>query len=168
MRVYASGLAIALGAAVFVYPLLSFDATGAVPAIGAVGLASLGAALLWKRARALAILAVILLTLHYAVAMHAAHVGLDVYSVLVAVGLFVLLESTDLSISLADVAPMTRPALSRGASTTMAVAAAGGLLALLGLLARSLLSAGIAGVIVGAISALGVVALALWLAQRAE
>jgi hypothetical protein len=111
---------------------------------------------------------VILIALHYTLALHADAAGLDVYAVLVGFGLFVLYEATDLSISLTDVAPMTRPALTYRATATLSIAAAGALLAVVAILARSLFSAGVTGVIIGAVCALGVVAGPILVAQRAD
>ena len=163
MRRYATVLALGLGVALTLYPIVRVSAVNGVTAIGGAGLACLVIALTWARARSLAVGAVILIALHYALALHADAAGLDVYAVLVGAGLFALYEATDLSISVADVAPMTRPALTYRATAALATAATGALLAVVAILARSLFSAGITGVIIGAICALGIVALAVWL-----
>ena len=166
MKKWTTGLAVALGVALTVYPIVKVSELNGVSAIGGMGLALLVLALSTRRARSLATGAVLLTALHYVLTLHAAGADLDVYAVLVGAGLFLLFESTDLSITLADVASATRPALTSRATATLTTAAAGALLAAVVLVARSVMSGGIPSVALGATSALGVIALSVWLAQR--
>jgi hypothetical protein len=166
MRRHATVLALGLGLAIVIYPIAKVSDINGISAIGGLGLGSLVAALTWRTARPLAVGAVILIALHYALTLHAARAGLDPYSILIGAGLFLLWETTDLSISLADVAPTTRPALTYRSTTTLATAAAGALLAIVGVLAQSLFSGGLLTIVLGATCALGVIALSVWLAQR--
>jgi hypothetical protein len=166
MRARFTAIAVVLGVVLAGYPFASVSEGRAAAALGVLGLLSMAVALAWRGGRGLAIVATICLALHYALALHAGNVGLDVFAPLVAVGLWAFAEAMDMSIALADAAPMTRGALNRRLLGSLAVGAAGGLLALLALLARSLFAGAIASVVVGAACALGVVALPLWLAQR--
>jgi hypothetical protein len=167
MRAWSTAVAVALGLGLAAYPLAIAPEGRSVAALGAGGLVCVGAALTWRRVRGLGVAAVVLLALHYAFALHAGHVGLDVYAPLVAVGLYALAEAIDLSIALADVAPFTRAALVRRLTTAFVVGTAGGTIALLAVLARSLFAGDSATrVVIGAVCALGVTALPLWLAQR--
>ncbi|HEY7874273.1 MAG TPA: hypothetical protein VIG64_04030 [Actinomycetota bacterium] len=163
-----SALAVTLGAALVVYPVVRTSELSGITAIGFVGVVFLALALTLSRARALALVGVTLVGLHYPLALHASHLGLDVYSVLVAVGLFVLYETADLSIGLADVAPATRPALARRAMTTLMTASAGALLSVLAILAGSLFSSGVTGIVVGAVCALGLVTIPIWMVQQRQ
>jgi hypothetical protein len=126
------------------------------------------AALSSRRARMLATPTAILIALHYALALHAAHADLDVYTVLVGLGLFLLFETVDLSIDLADIAPQGGSALAYRVTTTLAVATTGAALAVLAVLSRSLFSSGATGVVIGAICALGTLALPVWQSQRSR
>jgi uncharacterized membrane protein len=167
MKKYMTAIAVILAVALVLYPAARAGKITAATALGGAGLAFLTASLTWRRGRTLAVVAVVLIALHHATALHAAHLGVDYYSVLFALGLYALYEATDLTIALADVAPMTRPALSRRLVTTLSTVAAGALLSVLVLLGRTLFSAGAAGVVVGAVCALGVVAVPIALTQRA-
>jgi hypothetical protein len=150
-----------LGLGLTVYPIVKVGEISAVSGLGAAGLAFLVLALASRRARSLAVGAVILIALHYALTLHAVHATLDAYSILFALGLYLMFEAADLSIAIEDLAPMTRPSASSRAITTFSIAATGGLLGLVTLLARSLFAGGVAGVPIGAICALGVMAIPL-------
>jgi hypothetical protein len=168
VRVWFTSMAVVLGTGLAAYPLAAAPEGRATWAAGAAGVACMAAALTVRRARWLGLGAVLLLALHYAAALHAGHVGLDVYAPLVAIVLYVFAESMDIAIALADVAPMTRPALTTRLITNAIIAVGGGGLALVAVLARSLFGGAFASVVVGAVCILGVVALPLWLAQRAD
>jgi hypothetical protein len=168
MRTWTTGVAVVLGIALAAYPLAVAPEGSEALAIGGAGLGFMVLALVSRRARGLGLFAGLLLALHYAVALHAANVELDGTAPLVAVGIFAFVEAIDLSTTIADVAPMSRPALARRLRTTALLAAAGGGLALLAVLARSLFAGAIAGVVVGAACILGIVALPLLIAQRAR
>jgi hypothetical protein len=168
MRKYATALAVVLGLALVLYPIIKTEEVTGVTAIGVSGVVFLATSLTWRRARPLSVVAALLIGLHYAFALQAAQENLDVYSVLVGAGLFVVFEATSLAIESIDVAPLTRPSATRRTATTLSITAAGALLAVLGLLAHSLFTSDFTGVVIGTICALGLLALPLRLAQRAD
>lgn len=168
MRRTAVVLAVLIGFGLALYPALALTAPRPAGLLGLSGLACMGAALARRRFRGLLFAAAALLGLHYAVSLHAAHVRIDAYAPLFAVGLFAFVETMDLAVTLADVAPMTRPVILRRLSSALVVGGAGGIVALGTLVARSSLSgASLALLLGGAVCAAGAIALPLVLAQRA-
>jgi hypothetical protein len=166
MRRSATALALALGLAVVIYPIAKTSQITVISAVGGLGLGFLVVALASKRARALAAPAVILSALHYALTLHVAHAGLDVYSVLVGAGLFVMFEAADLSTSLLDMAPLSRRAFTHRGALMLATVAAGALLAVVAISARGIFSPGVVAVSIGATCVLGIVGVQLILALR--
>jgi hypothetical protein len=168
MRRYATAIALALGLAVVIYPIAKTSQITVISAVGGLGLGFLVVALASKRARALAAPAVILIALHYALTLHVAHAGLDVYSVLVGAGLFVVFEAADLSASLLDVAPLSLRSFAHRAAVMLASVLAGALLTMVAIPARALFSPNVIVVVLGATGVLGVVGIVLTLALRRE
>jgi hypothetical protein len=166
MRRWSTAVAATLGVALAIYPLTVASEGPGAAAIGLGGLVCMTLALASRRARGLTIAAAVLLAFHYAVALHAASVELDLRAPLFAIGLFAFIEAADLSIALADVAPIPGAVLAARLRTTALIGVAGGGLALLSVLARSLFAGAIASVVLGAVCVLGIVALPLWIAQR--
>lgn len=166
MRTWFASIAFVLAVGLASYPLAAAPEGRQAWVLAAGALLCTGLALTVRRARGLAWVAVLLLAGHYAAALHAGNVALDVYAPLVAIALFLFAECMDIVVALTDVAPMTTDALRRRVITTGVHAAAGGGIALVAVLSRSLLGGAFASVVVGAACVLGLVALPLWLAQR--
>lgn len=166
MRRYVTAGALLLGAALVAYPVAKVGRVTGIAGIGAVALIFLTLALTWQRARSLVVPAAALVGLHYALTLHVTGAGADAYALAFGAGLFVLFEAADVAVSLADVSPSTCPATLYRVGQTLATAVAGCLVAAVALVAPSLLSGGIALVVVGAACVLGVVALPLIAAKR--
>lgn len=165
MRAWSIAVAAVLGVTLATTPLLVASHAARAVGIGIVGLACAAAAIALHR-RALAHASVVLLAGAYVVALHAAHVGLDVFAPPIGFGLFLFSEALDVAADVADVAPIESPALRGRLALTGAIASTGSAVALVALLGRSILGGAVAGLVVGAACVLGLVSLPLWLAQR--
>ena len=166
MRAWFASITAVLAAVLAAYPLAAAPEGRQAWALAAGGLLCTGLALTVRRARGLAWVAVLLLAGHYAAALHAGTVEIDVYAPLVAIALFAFAECMDLFVALTDVAPIAPATLRRRVTASALLAAAGGSIALVAILSRSLLGGAFAGVVVGAACVLGLIALPLWLAPR--